>query len=64
MRIEKNFPYKQCEHCLGCVIKTEEQVEWLNGHGVIVLTVKCKHDTYCQRVKKNEYEPEVKRSGN
>ena len=51
MRIEKDFPYKKCESCLGCALKVTETTEWLNGHGVIVLTVRCKYAEFCDKNK-------------
>ena len=52
MDIQKCLPFDVCEHCAEFIMKVDEQAIFSANERIeVVLTVKCKNERICKRLK-------------
>lgn len=52
MDIQKRLPFDACEHCGEFILKVDEQaILSVDNRIEVVLTVKCKNEHMCRRIK-------------
>lgn len=53
MRIEKSLPFESCDGCDQCILDVNEQILFYGGgFGEWIVTVGCKNEKLCKRLKK------------
>lgn len=54
MEIEKQLPFDICENCDEFILETEQKTLWYgDGGSHLVLTVSCKNEEKCKRLREH-----------
>lgn len=53
MNIEKKLPFESCDSCEEFILDVHDQVYFSQKHTQRIITVKCKNERICRKLKNN-----------